>query len=1250
MEEERFVEEQIENINISETEEIVVPIVDETIVLSAQNDIIETEIQESEVLNIAISEEVGPHALKIVSDHAFGLPRQHSIGAIEGLREELDDIERLTTVYSDSVNQANYYMWKDENPNQENRDGYFVSVHQDDNKIYLCKAADDEFGVTVSSAGFVGNQNADMPRGSNYALVVHSGLVGVRCRTDVVRGDYVVSDDYGMAQKTNGTYGYLVTSISDIDGVRRAIISLTTPTTQMQKFAETTQDVSDRMDSAEVNIATAISVANAAYNKAQVAQNWVQGNVENIAGQVGDIGGIVDEVVVDITKLGNDTVSAKEEALKAQNVASTTLRETQNLNNSMHSNLSSLVKHLDPDSTWTDPETGENWDSYFVNYIENGNIPTSSTIKTLDGRLTQNAAETSHNAAQIQQIVTSTDMYSIGEWSQAYGLNLAEAWNILKVGMVYIPTTALHTEKYGYKTIESWGEDEEEIKKRDINLVYRTKDDGLYWRYLPVAPDGTLIYEWKSIPLKDINDVDYIIDEEEEFTRGYFYTWNGYYWVESDNTPESPVVIFSGAYVDNANGQYLYWYMDTPEDLIVTKNDTDVTYRARSLYKWQSGEWVEVNVLSGNITNRATSSLIQTATEIAANVTNARGWMAHMGVKIDEDGSFVDQVASVVTPLLVGTDKHKVTLENQYILNETPTDSIVGVEGQYYAVGTEQPYDVYIYQDGAWQKKPLLYYDGVYIMKINTSSILLSANEDDAIVSINGPTIFTTDENGGVTGINGSCITTGTIASNDGTVKIDLGRGTAGISGKVTATSGYIGDGQSGFAIGRHLMYKVGEIGLEPGKYYFGVDNEYYEFELDDTLNSGDRIVFSQDSKDIYINNEYRYITTELDEEPLDAIELTSTTDLYYSLSNNQYSLWGTRDRNTEGIYVGPDGIGVGDGALGIRADGYFGTQGKVEIYYVDSNNKETKFFVANPEAGTVLLNGDLTLDGNIVMNGSITWSGGSSPVHVLYCSVIPSSKPSHVWYKDDGDCYYEEHATDWWHTVYQHEEEKVEVSGITVTRKKDYYASYTYDNGVTWTEVVKIRGEDGKDGYDGNDADITQENVFMALTDNGNNQGIFGYQNGDLTDIYINATYIKGGTLTGVTVQSVDEDDNIIELSDGFFNVKPQGETTKLQIGTTYSNNVYNPYILIGSGDGGFETSLLDIPIKSSTGLIYKNANGMMISYAPSDVEKFMAIQFLETGSINFLGNINFSGAKSIDFGDHAPSGGSGEFVAVFG
>lgn len=926
MEEEKFVEEQIENIDITEAEEIVVPVVDESIILATQDDIVATNIKEEEIFNVTISEDVGPHALKIVSDHSFGLPRQHSIGAIEGLREELDEIERLKTVYSDGKNQANYYMWEDENPNQENRDGYFVSIHRNDNKIRICKSDEDEFGVTVSSAGFIGNQNDKIPRDSNYGLVVHSGLVGVRCGTDVVQGDYVASDDYGVAQKTDGTYGYLVTAISKINGVDHAIISLTMPTTQMQKFSEITQDVAERMDSAETNISTAISVANAAYNKAQVAQDWVQGNVENIAGDVVIIGGKVDNIIADIEDLDIKVVDATTEALKAQSEASALRTESNEANNATNSHISSLINALNPNKTWTDPENMDMWNDYFADYIKDGNIPTTSQIKALDGGLTHAKSMMSQNALDIEHIVTSIDNYSVGEWSQAYGLNLAEAWNILKVGMIYIPTPEIHKEKYEYKIIDSWGDDEEEIKKRDTNTVYMTTDDGSYWRYLPVAGDGNLTYEWTRLSLEyeeNGETKDYVIKDEYEFTRGYYYTWNGFYWVES----ESPYVYFSSKYV-NPSQECQYWYVDSHENL----DHEGTFYKARGLYKWDQNksEWVEVNILAGNITNRATSSLIQTATEIAANVTNARGWLAHMGVKITEDGSFVDQVASVVTPLLVGEDKHKVTLEKQYIFDEEPTDSIIGVEGQYYAVGTEKPYDVYIYQDGIWKKKPLLYYDDAYIMKINTSSILLSANEDEAIVSVNGPTIFTTDENGGVTGINGSCITTGTIAANDGTVKIDLGVGTACVSGRITATSGYIGDEDNGFAIEKHYTVRThiitDENGLIAGIYCFEHEGQYYEFTTTQALNYEDIIEMKFIDNVGYVSygevsNQVVKPTKNHSETSISLSSSVNNDAGYYYLANNQLSLAGNK-AGDEGIYISPQGIGLGNGKFSVDKNG----------------------------------------------------------------------------------------------------------------------------------------------------------------------------------------------------------------------------------------------------------------------------------------------------------------------------------------
>ena len=303
MDEERIIEEQIDEIKILAEEEVVVSIENEETNLEVQDDTININVIEDEPFIVSAEEGAIEPNLRITADHSPYLPNQHTIGAITGLREELDEIERLKTVYSDGVNQANYYMWEDENPSRENRIGYFVSIHQKDSKIRICADNEDEFGVTVSSAGFIGGQNI-VPKNEAYSLVVHSGVVGVRCETDVKTGDYVVSNDYGVAKKTDGTYGYLVTGLSTIDGTPYAIVSFTMPTTQMQNFAETTHEIKERMDGAEINIATAISVANAAYNKAKNAEASVENNNTQIGDQVSDIFDKIGSIEDDVGSLG----------------------------------------------------------------------------------------------------------------------------------------------------------------------------------------------------------------------------------------------------------------------------------------------------------------------------------------------------------------------------------------------------------------------------------------------------------------------------------------------------------------------------------------------------------------------------------------------------------------------------------------------------------------------------------------------------------------------------------------------------------------------------------------------------------------------------------------------------------------------------------------------------------------------------------------------------------------------------------
>lgn len=85
-----------------------------------------------------------------------------------------------------------------------------------------------------------------------------------------------------------------------------------------------------------------------------------------------------------------------------------------------------------------------------------------------------------------------------------------------------------------------------------------------------------------------------------------------------------------------------------------------------------------------------------------------------------------------------------------------------------------------------------------------------------------------------------------------------------------------------------------------------------------------------------------------------------------------------------------------------------------------------------------------------------------------------------------------------------------------TPTADKPYLWSYQttyYTDGTSNSTSPHIIGIRGKDGEDGKDAgDLTQEQIFNILTNNGQTQGIY-LQSGK---VYINASYIDTGVLAG--------------------------------------------------------------------------------------------------------------------------------------
>ena len=223
---------------------------------------------------------------------------QHPIGAITGLQNELDKINALKTVCSNKRHQADYYLWEDENPLQEVREGLFVSICEDTNRIKICSNKDEIYGVVVGNAAFVGAQAADYQRDYRYALVVYIGAVAVQCELDVDKGDFVTSNPYGIAKKSETGYGARVVAKANIEGVPHAFVALGLLTTQVEEIAQAVDDLEARMDLAEINIISAINTANEAYK---------------LISSLGDIG-----------KLNVDTVQKADEALDKANTALST--------------------------------------------------------------------------------------------------------------------------------------------------------------------------------------------------------------------------------------------------------------------------------------------------------------------------------------------------------------------------------------------------------------------------------------------------------------------------------------------------------------------------------------------------------------------------------------------------------------------------------------------------------------------------------------------------------------------------------------------------------------------------------------------------------------------------------------------------------------------------------------------------------------------------------------------------------------
>ena len=556
------------------------------------------DIQEEEIIEVEVTEAFPSAANGITHDSLpdRNLSGAHVITAIEGLRDELDEIERLKTVYSDKKNNADYYEWADGNKNADNRTGLFVSLCNDISKISIC-TGDNIFGVIVDSAAFIGGQDNNK-RGTNYGLVATTGGVFVRCTLNVNKGDYVISDAYGVAVKSSSNYGYKVVAIHYMDNSPYATINLTISGDQVHKVGVNLKDLNSRMDSAEFNITSVANVANAAYKRAGevvIVSQDISNKVDNALGEVGNISSSVEELSEQLKIASQISVQAKElansaslAAVSMRNEAVEQAKDALVNTTALRKDFASMeegIKQFDNRVDIIEKNTSEHGTA--IAGIRTKVDDQSSTIdsltswqsdtKTAMARIEQKADE---NGAYIQSTVSNMDKYSVGPYSQSYGFTEEQAKTVLEKGMVYVPTVT-HTESFS-----------------------STK--------------------------------------ETSFTQGWHYTWDGDKWVVSTSVS----VKFIDEYVTGTSNTP-YWYI--PSDSNITYDD--IEYKAHTLYKWEMYDedlyhWVAVATLEGNSQSRAVSKIRQDTNSIEMAVTTVDKKYAGTKKWIDDNKAAIQSTVS----------------------------------------------------------------------------------------------------------------------------------------------------------------------------------------------------------------------------------------------------------------------------------------------------------------------------------------------------------------------------------------------------------------------------------------------------------------------------------------------------------------------------------------------------------------------------------------------------------------------------
>lgn len=281
--------------------------------------------------------------------------------------------------------------------------------------------------------------------------------------------------------------------------------------------------------------------------------------------------------------------------------------------------------------------------------------------------------------------------------------------------------------------------------------------------------------------------------------------------------------------------------------------------------------------------------------------------------------------------------------------------------------------------------------------------------------------------------------------------------------------------------------------------------------------------------------------------------------NMLYSGSNTTYVALNTSGSNTTSAYaIWAGNENAGSAPFFVKRDG--------------TVRMENGDFQGTISGGSININDNFIVDdnGNVTLNGNITWGPGTDrPVGQVYALYARTqiAKPTNAYNS------YPATSLSGWHK--------------TLDTSNDYFTSYSYDNGATWTDAIKTRGSDGTPG---SGATVTRSSIVDAMLDAETQDGLYTYTINGNRYLGINATSINTGRIS-----SANNNNNWWDLDTGELHVS--GNSISITAGDNISTAINNGVATANSYTDtqlGVISDAIDDYLEEFEGLI----NGQMVTY----------------------------------------------------